>query len=174
MLFRSQLNCIFSRIEAMVRAQNGVLQRVTYHPEGSDCLIYFGTPNGHSDDPIRALHATCGIRDLLGSWPLLQVQDQTIQFACQVGVSYGPVFAAEIGETRGRREYNILGDTVNTAARLMSQAHPQQILLTEGVYRSLLTQPADQQRSFKLTPLGQRSFKGKSVPLAIYELARSA
>jgi class 3 adenylate cyclase len=168
-----QFNQIFARIEAMVRAQSGVLQRVTYHPEGSDCLIYFGTPNAHSNDVVRGLLTACAIRELLGTWPTLTVGDQAIQFGCQVGIAHGPVFAAEIGESRGRREYNILGDTVNTAARLMSQAHPQQILLTEGVWRALSQQPRHNQSLFRLTSLGKRSVKGKSAALEIYDLHRA-
>jgi class 3 adenylate cyclase len=52
-------------------------------------------------------------------------------------LAHGPVFAAEIGEPRGRREYNVLGDTVNTAARLMARSEGSQVLLTEAVYRDI-------------------------------------
>ncbi|MGA1410314.1 MAG: adenylate/guanylate cyclase domain-containing protein [Prochlorotrichaceae cyanobacterium] len=168
-----QINQIFSRINAMVQTQNGVLQRMTYHPDGSDLIIYFGTPNAHNNDSLRAAQVACGIRDLLETWPRLSLPIGEVQFACQVGIAYGPVFAAEVGEARGRREYNILGDTVNTAARLMTRATPQQILLTEAMYQQLLQEAPSQAFPFNCTGLGEIVVKGKSQSLKVYELSQT-
>lgn len=164
-----QVNQIFARINAMVQTQNGVLQRLTYHPNSSDLLIYFGTPNAHNDDPLRAARVACSIRDLLQTWPRLSLPVGDLNFACQVGISHGQVFAAEVGEARGRREYNILGDTVNTAARLMSRANPQQILLTEAVYQAM-QQTTSHPVPLDCQSLGEMVVKGKSRSLMVYEL----
>ena len=81
--------------------------------------------------------------------------------------------AAEMGEARGRREYNILGDTVNTAARLMSRAEPQQILLTNAVRTALENQVLHEvNAAFQVQPLGFMNVKGKSQALAVYSLRR--
>jgi adenylate cyclase len=165
-----QVNQIFARVNAMVQTQNGVLQRLTYHPNGSDLLIYFGTPNAHNDDSLRAARVACSIRDLLLRWPRISLPIGELQFACQIGISHGQVFAAEVGEARGRREYNILGDTVNTAARLMSCAQPDQILLTERVYQAILKQTAYHAVSLNCNSLGEMVVKGKSRSLKVYEL----
>lgn len=165
-----QINQIFARINARVQSLSGVLQRITYHPDGSDLLIYFGVPNAHNDDPVRAVRVALSIQDLLQTWPRLSLPTTEIQFACQVGMAYGPVFAAEIGEARGRREYNILGDTVNTAARLMSRAQSQQILLTEALYQELQKQPSAQSLMSHCYGLGEMIFKGKSQAIEVYEL----
>ena len=169
-LIVGHLNRLFSLMNAMVQAQSGVLQRLTYHPGGSDLLIYFGTPNAHNNDTYRAASIACSIRDLLQNWPTLSLESQDIHFACQIGIDYGSVFAAEIGETRGRREYNILGDTVNTAARLMSRAEPQQILLTDAVRKVLQDQALDVGHPFQVQPLGSMNVKGKTQSLAVYSL----
>ena len=167
----SQFNHLFSLINAMVQAQGGVLQRLTYHPGGSDLLIYFGTPNAHSDDPYRAAAIAAEIRDLLGQWPPLSLQQGEISLACQIGIAHGQVFAAEMGEARGRREYNILGDTVNTAARLMSKAQPQQILLTQQAREAIATcQSRDQSTTFQTQTLGHIPLKGKAHPVPVYTL----
>ncbi len=76
---------------------------------------------------------------------------------------YGPAFAAEIGEPRGRREFNVLGDTVNTAARLMSRAEVNEILITAEVEQAIRQQ-------FDCVACGTIALKGKSAPLTLFTL----
>lgn len=38
-----------------------------------------------------------------------------LNISYQIGMAQGSAFSAEFGEPRGRREFNILGDTFNTA-----------------------------------------------------------
>ena len=73
------------------------------------------------------------------------------------------MFAAEVGEPRGRREFNVLGDTVNTAARLMTKAGENQILMTERVFESIVPH-------FFCEALGAVSLKGKSALTPIFAL----
>ena len=73
------------------------------------------------------------------------------------------IVAAEIGEPRGRREFNVLGDTVNIAARLMSRAEPNQILMTGRAYEKA-------KESFDFDFVDDVSLKGKAATTPIYEL----
>ena len=41
---------------------------------------------------------------------------------CKVGIATGLVFAGVVGTSGSRREYSVLGDSVNLAARLMQLA----------------------------------------------------
>ncbi len=70
---------------------------------------------------------------------------------------------AEIGEPRGRREYNVLGDTVNIAARLMNYAGKNQIVVSEKVKISI-------EAKYELNSLSEVSLKGKKKPMVLYEL----
>jgi len=153
----------FAHINAAVEARGGMLKKVTYHLSGSDIVIYFGVPTAHTNDPARAAATALAIRDVISKIKAPTVGALTPEIRCQIGISMGSCFAAEIGEPRGRREFNVLGDTVNTAARLMDRAAKNQILISQRVYESI---SAD----YICNELEAVSLKGKSQPVPIYEL----
>ncbi len=140
-----------------------MLKKITYHLAGSDIVIYFGVPTAHTNDPIRAAQAALAIREVITSLKPPTVGNLVPEITCQIGIARGPAFAAEIGELRGRREFNVLGDTINTAARLMNRAAASQILMTGSVYEGL-------GGHFQCESLGSASLKGKSAPIPIYAL----
>ncbi|MBV6394094.1 MAG: hypothetical protein KPEEDBHJ_03340 [Anaerolineales bacterium] len=155
----------FSLINAAVDARGGVLKKVTYHLSGSDIVIYFGVPNAHTNNEMRAASAAVAIREAV---KLVNTRAPTIggikpEVYCQIGINMGPAFVAEIGEPRGRREFNVLGDTVNTAARLMNRAQKNQIVVSEPVKNAI-------EEKYECASLGEIALKGKSKPLNLYEL----
>jgi len=156
----------FALINAAVEARGGVLKKVTYHLFGSDIVIYFGVPTAHTNDTIRAVEAVLEIREVVQALKPPTVGGVTPEIYCQIGISKGPCFVAEVGEPRGRREFNVLGDTVNTTARLMNRAERDQILITGRVHEEIATH-------FNCNSLGEVSLKGKSAPIAIFEVAGS-
>jgi hypothetical protein len=68
-------------------------------------------PFSHEDDAERGVLAALAMRRALGELGL----------RCEVGVSTGRVYCGIVGSEL-RREYTILGDSVNLAARLMQRA----------------------------------------------------
>jgi class 3 adenylate cyclase len=154
---------LFAQIAAAVESRGGVLKNVTYHVSGPDMLIYFGVPNAHADDSLRAALCARAIRDIVAAAPPLEVGDALVPVACQIGVARGPAFVAEIGEPRGRREFNVLGDTVNTAARLMSRAGQNQILVTDTIRAAV-------EGELAATALPPVRLKGKAAPIPIFAL----
>jgi class 3 adenylate cyclase len=154
---------VFTLINAAVEARGGVLKKVTYHLSGSDIMIYFGVPQSHSDDPIRAVDAALAIRDIITAFQRPDISGRPMRLDTKIGISRGAVFAAEIGEPRGRREFNILSDVVNTAARLMARAEVGQILITQAVNIELGGR-------FNLDDLGAMALKGKAAPQPIFNV----
>ncbi|MGK7928522.1 MAG: adenylate/guanylate cyclase domain-containing protein [Spirulina sp.] len=159
---------LFSRIDALVTAEGGVMRNPTYHLDSSDIVIYFGIFNRHSDCTLETLRAACKIRQFIVNFPPFWVNQKPLHIACQIGIARGRVFAAEIGASRGRREFNILSDTVNTASRLMSRAAKNQILLNESVYDVSSDRDALSEASFQSQFLGNVSLKGKAKLTRIY------
>jgi hypothetical protein len=62
-----------------------------------------------------------------------------------------------------RLNYTVLGESVNIAARLCSQAEPQEILMTEVTHERV-------QHAFEVESAGERQFKGISRPLRIFSV----
>lgn len=154
---------IFSLINAAVESRGGVLKKVTYHLTGSDIVIYFGAPTAHTNDEMRAASAAVAIREVVMNFKPPTIGNIQSEVHCQIGIHAGPTFVAEVGDPRGRREYNVLGDTVNTTARLMNRAQKNQIIISERVKQAV-------ESKYECQLLGEVSLKGKNAPMPLYDL----
>jgi adenylate cyclase len=82
-----------------------------------------------------------------------------------IGISYGDVFAGNIGSHR-RLEYTVLGDAVNVAARLCAEAGPGEILVSEALLR-VVKAPVDHEY------LPELGLKGKSQVVQVYRIKQA-
>lgn len=169
----ASFNETFSRLNAAVEKRGGVLKKVTYHLTGSDIVIYFGVPTTHTDDPLRAASAALDICEIIKKTKIPRLkpgctdtepENGKPKIYGKIGINTGPAFVAEIGDPRGRREFNVLGDTVNTTARLMSRAGVNEILISNTVKQEI-------EEKYECDFIGDISLKGKGVPMALYKLA---
>lgn len=88
----------------------GSLNKLLMDDKGSTLIVCFGLPPlMHQDDPVRAILAAFTLRQYLTK----------IDCKCYIGIATGTVFAGVVGSSGSRREYSVLGDSVNLAARLM-------------------------------------------------------
>ena len=159
----SRLSFLVALINAEAEARNGMLRKVTHHLCGPDMLIVFGVPNAHADDTVRAVEVALRICELVRSSNLEEPSPGGKTVSCQIGLARGLVFAAEIGATRGRRTFNVLGDAVNTAARLMAYAGDDQILMTSAARDAVSDR-------FRCRSLGTPVLKGKTEPISVHAL----
>ena len=79
-----------------------------------------------------------------------------------VGVHCGEAIVGNLGPDF-RKDYTAIGDTVNTAARLESNAKRSQVLISRDVYDKL-------EGRIKAESVGEVPLKGKSVPLELFSL----
>lgn len=101
---------------------------------GDGVFAFFGAPVIHSDDPWRAVETALAIRDAVGSIEIPSMPGVRLQTG--IGVTTGEVVAGNVGSER-RMHYAVVGDPVNTAARLQSAAGPGQILIDEGTHAAV-------------------------------------
>jgi adenylate cyclase len=79
-----------------------------------------------------------------------------------IGVSAGEVVAGTVG-TEDRMEYTVIGDSVNLASRLESQAKPGQILITSPTFEKVHAE-------VEAHSLGKLHVKGKEEEIEVYEV----
>ena len=141
-------------VARLVSDHGGYLARLDMGDKGSKAIILFGAPLAREDDEERALLCALAIRELGEQMEAIREQ--------RIGINSGYVFAGNIG-SRQRREYTVMGDAVNLAARLMQAAKPGQVLVGEATYRQA-------SRRFRWEPLPPMRVKGKRAPVAAFAL----
>jgi len=102
----------------------GFLASTDLDRSGVKLIVLFGAPVAREDDPANALRVANRLRE--------EFSDPSFPLDQRIGVNSGSVFAGDVG-TDYRREYTVLGDAVNLAARLMASAEPGQVIVSEAV-----------------------------------------
>ena len=132
---------------------------------GDAIMAVFGAPVAHEDDPERALRTGLAMRERMERFNRRWIDRLGEPLDVHVGVNTGPVVAGNVGPDL-RLSYTVMGDTVNTAARLVDVAPPGQILVSRSTYRLA-------QGAFTFVVHDSISVKGKREPLAAFELQRA-
>jgi adenylate cyclase len=127
-------------------------------------MAQWGAPLGGPDDADRAMAAALEMMQALDRlnerWRLQN--RPTLQHG--IGLNFGEAFAGNIGSER-RLEFTVIGDVVNTAARLCAAAEDE-ILLTDEFRQRLSNQP-------RLEECPPMEFKNKSHPVTVYRVVHS-
>jgi len=120
----------------IVARYEGTFNKMDLAQEGDKLLILFGAPHAHEDDPQRAVRAALEMQEALRPFTELSTRSGTFSLRLRVGIHCGNVFAGNVGSPT-RKEYTVMGDVVNLAARLMAAAEPGQIIVTQETQRRL-------------------------------------
>jgi tetratricopeptide (TPR) repeat protein/class 3 adenylate cyclase len=138
-------------VQRVLARYEGYTFQLTLGDKG--CYLYgaLGAPLAHDDDAARAVAAALELRT-----PPAEIDYVT---GLQMGISQGRMRAGAYGGTQ-RRTYGVLGDEVNLAARLMGQAEPGQILVSQHVADAVA-------QSYQLEPIGSIKVKGKQEPVPV-------
>ncbi len=146
----SRLQDLMQIVQTTVYRYGGSIGRFSVDDKGTILLAAFGLPSRtHEDDPVRAVLAALGIQARLCALGL----------DCGIGIATGAVFCGSIG-SKARREYTMVGDVVNTAARLM-KASQNDVLCTKDTHQAARTR-------LPFQTLPQFALKGKAESVAVY------
>lgn len=152
-----RLDGAFAVLVEIVDRHGGIVNKFM----GDGFLALFGAP---FEAPDATQHAVAAGREMLvamtrnneaSSWPL----------RIGIGVHFGDVVAGNVGSTR-RKEYTVIGDTVNFASRLesLNREFDSQLLISAVVRDALGEACAD------AVSLGEVAVKGYEQPMAVWRL----
>ena len=152
------LNEYFTRVTEVIFDCGGMLDKYI----GDAVMAVFGAPITKGNDAASAVSAAVQIQRLLielnrdaaaRQWPELRVG---------IGINTGIATAGNIGSPR-RLDYTVVGDTVNTASRLMSNAAGGQILISHST-------AAETSDEFDLKELPPLQVKGRIEPVHVFSV----
>jgi class 3 adenylate cyclase/FixJ family two-component response regulator len=111
----------------------------------------------------RAIDAALAVRQKINKLPEAKNLEGFMP-KVSIGIKSGEMISGNIGSSSLKRlDYTVIGDTVNTAARLQDAAKENQIIISEHCYNEV-------KESFVCKSIGEITMKNKAKPLAVYEV----
>jgi adenylate cyclase len=149
------LNNFLTRMTDIIFEHDGTLDKYL----GDGVMALFGAPLALQNDAVAAVRAASGMQRSLeelnrvSGKPPLQIG---------IGIHTGEAVVGFLG-TQRRMEYSAIGDTVNVASRLCSQAGPGQIVISTATSNHLGQNAA-------CCPLAPMKLKGRNEPIEVLEV----
>lgn len=154
----SLLNRYFSAMTDIIFAHGGTLDKYL----GDGLMALFGAPTTTPEDAANALNAAVAMqRRLLGINTELR-QEGLSEVGVGIGLHTGDAIVGYIGSER-RSEYTAIGDAVNTASRLESNAKGGQILISDATAKAARSR-------YKLKPREPITVKNREQPVELWEV----
>lgn len=157
------LNEYFTRMVEIVFAHKGTLDKFV----GDMVMALFGAPVG---DPHHAEHAVDAALEMIRELNRLNQKwaaEGRPALDIGIGISTGPMIAGNIG-SEAIMSYTVIGDSVNLGARLesLNKEYGTRIIISEATREALPGR-------YVFRPLGNVVVKGKTRPVAIFEVKES-
>ena len=151
------LNEFFSRMEEPIFEHDGTVDKFI-----GDCIMaVFGAPYPQDDHAERAVRVALEMRQRLNE--LNNERGGSTPIHMRMGIHSGRAVSGPIGSEK-RREFTVLGDTVNIASRIESMIAKQgQIVIGENTYELV-------KGKFEVEDLGAVALRGKRKSVQVYEV----
>lgn len=151
----TMLNSYFDEMVKEIMAQNGYIDKFI-----GDAIMAVFRGDYHLD---RAIDTALAVIAKVNSLPS---DEAGVKYTPKVsiGIKSGEMVSGNIGSASLKRlDFTVIGDTVNTAARLQDAAKENQILISENCYN-------DVKESFQCKLVGDIVMKNRAKPLKVYEV----
>ncbi|MCG3197455.1 MAG: adenylate/guanylate cyclase domain-containing protein [Candidatus Omnitrophica bacterium] len=129
---------------------------------GDAIMAYFGHPQPMPEHPVQAVTAALKMQRKLAELRETWEKQGRPPIRMRIGVNTGVVVAGNMGDS-GRTDYSIIGDSVNLASRLESNAPVDGVLISETTYEHVKDR-------FKFKEREPIKVKGKEKPVKVYEV----
>jgi adenylate cyclase len=152
------LNEYFAEMTDLIFESGGTLDKYL----GDGIMVLYGAPFLAGDDALRATKTAMEMQRALADLNRQWHSRGQSPLSIGIGINTGPVTAGYIGSAK-RMDYTVIGDAVNLASRLCSNAAGGQILVSESTYLQLNGSIPGR----RLEPI---RVKGKETPVELHEV----
>jgi adenylate cyclase len=155
---RIMLDHYYDRVTELVLSMRGTLMKYV----GDEVFAVWGAPIPTNDHPAQALACAIAIQELTPALNRELLERGAPEVSFGIGLNTGEAVAAHFGGRR-RRQYDVVGDTVNVGARLCSTAGRGEIILSDQVLTRVPKPPP-------VEPVGAVELKGVSRELRLWRV----
>ena len=152
------LNRYFTAMSDIIFKNGGTLDKYI----GDGLMAIFGAPTASPLDADNALQTAIDMQKSLETLNSGLKNDGYSSVEIGIGLHTGVATVGYIGSEQ-RSEYTAIGDTVNIAARLESNAKGGQILISEATAKAA-------EKSFSIIPQTPLQVKNRVEPISLFEL----
>jgi adenylate cyclase len=156
----SILNGVFARMADAIFTHDGTLDKFI----GDSVLAVFGAP---LDLPNHALSAVRAAESMRQGLAALQRERPDPVLQMRIAIHTGVAMVGDIGSPT-RRDFTVMGDVVNTAARIeQTVAGAGPIVVSRATYDRL-------EGKVRVRPLGAHQFRGRTSQVELFEVLAEA
>jgi adenylate cyclase len=152
------LNHFYDLLTEIIHSHHGTVLKFV----GDEVFAVFGAPLPCENNAQATLDCAMEIQNRASELDALLANLHIPPVKFGIGMNAGPVVAAHIGGGR-RRQYDIVGDTVNLGSRLCSQAGKGEIVLPEKMIERLTNVPP-------MESMGAVALKGLEEPVPLFKV----
>ncbi len=161
------LNEYRRRIADPIAHHHGIIDKFI----GDGAMAIFGVPEPRDDDARNAVLAGVALVSVIDAWRSERLAEGLPPVEVGIGIHYGDVIAGALGDEH-RLEYTVVGDAVNTAARIERLAADLGTPLL--VSADVLAVAPSLQQGLKLAEPVTHLLRGRSQPIQLYQLGASS
>ncbi len=154
------LNEYFDVVVDRVTAHGGTVNKFI----GDAAMCIWGAPKPAPDAERSAVLCALEIQARAAQLSAERIRRGLTTVGFGIGINAGEAVAGNLGAAR-RLEYTVIGDAVNLAQRLESQARAGEVLVSQPVYDKVA-------REVDASPRDPVKLKGKSQPVLLWEVKR--
>ena len=151
----AKLNEYFTAMTEVIFRSRGTVDKYM----GDAIMVFYGNPVPMEDHALQAVKTAVEMQVLMND---LQIKWGSEGFSQSVGIHTGEAVVGWMGSP-SRKEYTVIGDTVNTAFRIEGVAKSGQVLISQSTYDVV-------KAHVEAEPLEPIALKGKSAPQQLYSV----
>ena len=141
-----------------IQNNNGTIDKFL----GDAAMALFNAPNNVTDHALCAVKAAWAMKSGAAALQQEISQEYNVDLQFGIGINTGIAIVGNMGSDF-RMDYTAIGDTINTAARLESNAKKGQIIISDATYQQV-------KQYVEVQELETISLKNKSIDVKIYSI----